>query len=66
MTVQRQVTQDGARGLMGQTLSRAYDRHANGLDTLRLVLASGVILWHSFPLTGTEIELTSTNGPCSS
>lgn len=29
---------------------------ANGLNFIRLLLATGVIVWHSFPLTGREIE----------
>ena len=37
------------------SLATAFDWKANGLNTVRLLLASGVILWHSFPLTGREV-----------
>ncbi len=33
-------------------LGQVFDPRANALNAWRLVLASGVILWHSFPLTG--------------
>jgi len=38
-----------------RTLGAAFDGRHNGLSTVRLVFASSVILWHSFPLTGHEI-----------
>ncbi|AZP80875.1 acyltransferase family protein [Mycobacterium avium] len=34
------------------SLGQVFDPRANALNAWRLVLASGVILWHSFPLTG--------------
>jgi peptidoglycan/LPS O-acetylase OafA/YrhL len=37
------------------TVHAVFDPRANGLNLLRLVLASGVIVWHSFPLTGHNI-----------
>jgi peptidoglycan/LPS O-acetylase OafA/YrhL len=37
-----------------RTLSDAFDRKANGLNFLRFVLASGVIISHSVALTGQE------------
>jgi peptidoglycan/LPS O-acetylase OafA/YrhL len=36
--------------------SEAFDSRRNGLSTIRLALASTVVLWHSFPLTGHDIE----------
>lgn len=39
----------------GSTVGSAFDWEANGLNAVRLVLASGVIIWHSFPLTGRDI-----------
>jgi peptidoglycan/LPS O-acetylase OafA/YrhL len=38
------------------TVRAVFDPRANGLNLLRLVLASGVIVWHSFPLTGHDIK----------
>jgi peptidoglycan/LPS O-acetylase OafA/YrhL len=40
----------------GVTFYDAFDSRRNGLSTIRLVLASTVVLWHSFPLTGHDIE----------
>jgi peptidoglycan/LPS O-acetylase OafA/YrhL len=40
---------------MAGSLADVFDRRANGLNLLRLVLAAGVIVWHSFPLTGHDI-----------
>jgi peptidoglycan/LPS O-acetylase OafA/YrhL len=37
-------------------LSEAFDARANSLNALRLVLACGVILFHSFEVTGNHIE----------
>ena len=37
------------------TLRSGFDGRRNGLSTIRLVFASSVILWHSFPLTGHDI-----------
>ncbi|MGH1524304.1 acyltransferase family protein [Leifsonia sp. L25] len=36
----------------GLTLSGVFDPKLNALNTIRLVLAVSVIVWHSFPLTG--------------
>ncbi|MDQ2758041.1 MAG: acyltransferase [Actinomycetota bacterium] len=41
-------TRVGGLPVLGQVL----DPRANGLNALRLVLASSVLLWHSYPLTG--------------
>jgi peptidoglycan/LPS O-acetylase OafA/YrhL len=38
------------------TIESAFDWQSNGLNAVRLMLASGVIIWHSFPLTGRSIE----------
>lgn len=37
------------------TLADVFDPRANSLNALRLVLATGVIVWHAFPLTGADI-----------
>ena len=37
-----------------RTLAEHIDHRANGLNLVRLVLASSVIFWHSFPLTGRD------------
>jgi peptidoglycan/LPS O-acetylase OafA/YrhL len=37
------------------TLRQVFDPRCNALTAWRLVLAIGVILWHSWPLTGREI-----------
>lgn len=37
------------------TLGRAFDPKRNVLNAWRLVLASSVIVWHSFPITGRNI-----------
>ncbi|WP_081283604.1 acyltransferase family protein [Mycobacterium intracellulare] len=39
----------------GPTLAQAFDTRSNALNAWRLVLASGVILQHSWPLTGRKI-----------
>ncbi|EUA24317.1 putative membrane protein [Mycobacterium xenopi 3993] len=36
-------------------LGQAFDPRRNALNAWRLTLATGVILWHSFPLTGHHI-----------
>lgn len=48
----------GSRTAGGKPLSvgEVFDRGPNGLGAMRLVLAASVIMWHSFPLTGTTIE----------
>jgi peptidoglycan/LPS O-acetylase OafA/YrhL len=38
------------------TVRTVFDPRSNGLNLLRLVLATGVIVWHSFPLTGHSIK----------
>jgi peptidoglycan/LPS O-acetylase OafA/YrhL len=38
------------------SVGQAFDAGPNGLAAIRLLLATTVILWHSFPLTGTTIE----------
>lgn len=47
----RAYTRPGPR-----VFSSIFDPHANGLNFVRLLLAAGVIIWHSFPLTGHDIE----------
>jgi peptidoglycan/LPS O-acetylase OafA/YrhL len=42
-------------GRLEGTLRTEFDSRHNGLSTIRLVFASSVILWHSFPLTGHAI-----------
>ncbi|MGH3637475.1 MAG: acyltransferase family protein [Mycobacterium sp.] len=37
-------------------LGQVFDRRHNALTTWRLVLAIGVVFWHSWPLTGREIS----------
>lgn len=39
-----------------RSLQAAFDPRANGLNLIRLVLAIGVVLWHSFPLTGRTLS----------
>lgn len=39
------------------TLGSAFNRKRNGLNLLRLLLAAGVIVWHSFPLTGHTLTI---------
>jgi peptidoglycan/LPS O-acetylase OafA/YrhL len=36
-------------------LGQAFDPRRNALNAWRLALATGVILWHSFPLTGRDV-----------
>ncbi|MFE7416411.1 acyltransferase family protein [Rhodococcus sp. NPDC057529] len=38
------------------SLYESFDGRHNGLSTIRLLLASTVVLWHSFPLTGHDIS----------
>lgn len=33
-----------------------FDPNSNGLNSIRLLMAVGVIFWHSFPLSGSDIE----------
>lgn len=40
------------------TLDSVFDRKRNGLNMLRLILASSVIVWHAFPLTGHALGFT--------
>lgn len=37
-------------------LGDVFDRRLNGLNALRLLLAAGVVVWHSFPLTGRSVD----------
>ena len=37
------------------TIDARFDPRANGLNAVRLLLASGVIIWHAFPVTGQDI-----------
>lgn len=39
-----------------QFLSDVFNPRANGLNFIRLVLALGVIVWHSFALSGVDVE----------
>ena len=50
------ATEPGSRAYHPGTLSAEFDNRNNGLSTIRLVFATTVIFWHSFPLTGTEIS----------
>jgi peptidoglycan/LPS O-acetylase OafA/YrhL len=38
-----------------KTLGQAFDPRANALNSFRLALATAVILWHTFPLTGRHL-----------
>jgi peptidoglycan/LPS O-acetylase OafA/YrhL len=40
----------------GLTLEAAFDPRSNALNAWRLTLATGVILWHSWPLTGRHLS----------
>lgn len=40
----------------GPTLAQVFDTRINALNVWRLVLASGVILQHSWPLTGRKVH----------
>jgi peptidoglycan/LPS O-acetylase OafA/YrhL len=40
-------------------LAQAFDPRNNALNAWRLALATGVILWHSFPLTGRHVPFTA-------
>lgn len=47
--------QTGHQGILwkpGRTLAVAFNPHANGMNLLRLMLASSVILWHGISLGG--------------
>jgi peptidoglycan/LPS O-acetylase OafA/YrhL len=39
----------------GRTLGQTFDPRANALNSFRLALATAVILWHTFPLTGRHL-----------
>lgn len=39
-----------------RALAHVFDPRANGLNAIRLCLASMVIVWHSFPLTGRTLS----------
>lgn len=38
------------------TLGKRFDPRNNGLNFLRLVLATSVIVWHAYPLSGRDVE----------
>src|SRR5579859_2074360 len=40
----------------GVTLGREFDPRSNALNAWRLALATGVILWHSWPLAGRQVS----------
>ena len=40
----------------GPTLGQAFDPRSNALNAWRLMMATGVVLWHSWPLTGRDIS----------
>jgi peptidoglycan/LPS O-acetylase OafA/YrhL len=40
----------------GATLGEEFDPQKNALNAWRLTLATGVILWHSWPLTGRQVS----------
>jgi peptidoglycan/LPS O-acetylase OafA/YrhL len=42
--------------MLGDSLGRVFDPRCNALNAWRLVLASGVILQHSWPLTGRTLD----------
>lgn len=44
-----------AASRQASSLGASFDWKRNGLNAVRLFLASGVIVWHSFPLTGRDI-----------
>jgi peptidoglycan/LPS O-acetylase OafA/YrhL len=48
---------DDSRGPM--KLGQVFDPRNNALNAFRLALATGVILWHSFPLTGHEVSFAA-------
>lgn len=37
-------------------LSEKFDRKRNSLNAIRLLMAIGVIFWHSFPITGQKVD----------
>jgi peptidoglycan/LPS O-acetylase OafA/YrhL len=39
-----------------KTLSEVFDPRLNALNIIRLLMAVGVIFWHSYPLTGRDIQ----------
>lgn len=50
-----QRPRQGAQGRRSPSIEEALDPHHNGLNLLRLVMASGVIWFHAYPLTQTPI-----------
>jgi peptidoglycan/LPS O-acetylase OafA/YrhL len=44
------------RQMSGPTLEAEFDPQNNALNAWRLILATGVIFWHSWPLTGRRIS----------
>lgn len=46
------------RQTRGTKLGHEFDPRSNALNAWRLSLATGVILWHSWPLTGRQVSFT--------
>jgi len=53
---QEDVPSNSEADVRRRVLSDVFDPRANALNLIRLVLALFVIVWHAFPLTGTEIH----------
>ncbi len=47
---------DAKRQWTSPTLGEEFDPRSNALNAWRLILATGVILWHSWPLTGRQLS----------
>ena len=47
---------DGVGRWRKRTLGGEFDPQSNALNAWRLILAAGVILWHSWPLTGRHVS----------
>ena len=48
--------EEGVDRTAKRTLREVFDPRNNALNAWRLLLASGVILWHSWPLTGRDVS----------
>ena len=48
--------EEGVNRTAKRTLREVFDPRNNALNAWRLLLASGVILWHSWPLTGRDVS----------
>src|SRR4051812_3022545 len=56
-TVGRSLRMRAARtAVHSLSLENVFDPRRNGLNFVRLAMAAGVIVWHSFPLTGHSIQ----------